>query len=230
MNWVLSDPPHSQGELQAVPPQVEVKDGSKAAEMIEHLTKENAKLQAILQQLQQEAKSATTESGSSTPCVRAPAREGKQSAIFVCGDGSDTQKELYVAVMDVNDEDWWEVIEPQTLRDPGVSEMLGPDSEYVLVEENEVSKAMSAFVAANLKRYPEAKTVPPAQLKKLLDVSFSSLKEKGMLLKMYEWGCFAYTSYGWANYAWHLYSDPAMAKLASKWLFTAGSWAVWLVL
>jgi len=203
--------------------------------LIEQLKQENARLHALLALMRPRSSSAADDANrpsneeSKEPAVH-PSEfvPGEHSVIFVCTSTDDESKKgAFVAVMDVNDEEWWEVIDPE--KDSALKQPELIDSDYVMVEDKEVISALSKFVAGTLKGYPEAKALPPAQLKQLLDRSFSTLQEKGTLMKAYDWASFAYTSYGWASYGWALYQDPTMLRMVAKWSFNAATWAIWLL-
>jgi len=173
-----------------------------------------------------------------SPFFASGAREGKhRSAIYVCksppkpqGAVDEDQDEAYVAVMDVEDEDWWEIIDPEK-EDVEPHDDFGSDSSYVLVEQDELMNAISSFVTAALHPYPEIQDVAPDKLKELLDSAVNNLgmAEKGTAAKMYEWGTFAYTTYGWGSYVWHLYKDPSMVVMVAKGVVSAASWAMWIM-
>jgi len=244
MNWVVSESANQEvqspapTEAAATPP-VEVfpesSSGNKAA-LIEQLKQENARLHAMLAQLRSSSDSpgrrksvaeAGAQAGDVHPSEFVP---GEHSVIFVCTSNKPEDSKnngAFVAVMDVNDDEWWEVIDPE--KDCALQQPELIDSDYVMVEDKEVLSALSKFVAGTLKGYPESKAIPPAQLKKLLDRSFSTLQEKGMIMKMYDWASFAYTSYGWASYGWALYQDPTMLKVVAKWSFSAATWIMFLL-
>lgn len=246
MNWVVSESPNQ--ELRAAEEDgissrsTLLGDGDKhnevmtkevdSAALIDKLRVENAKLHALLVQLKADVPSLlrTSETGALTAAVH-PSEfvPGEHSVIFVCADKDQDSKSsgAFVAVMDVNDDEWWEVIDPE--KDCAMKQPELIDSDYVLVEDKQVISALSQFVARTLKSYPESKAVPPAQLKKLLDQSFSTLQEKGMMMKVYDWASFAYTSYGWASYGWALYQDPTVLKMVAKWSFSAASWIIFLL-
>eukprot|EP00462_Mataza_sp_D1_P005303 CAMPEP_0175105386 /NCGR_PEP_ID=MMETSP0086_2-20121207/10419_1 /TAXON_ID=136419 /ORGANISM="Unknown Unknown, Strain D1" /LENGTH=245 /DNA_ID=CAMNT_0016381213 /DNA_START=143 /DNA_END=880 /DNA_ORIENTATION=- len=176
----------------------------------------------------------------------------KQSAIFLCTsaplsqqntcnddttsiDDADEEKQVYVAVMDVNDDEWWEIIDPSAEDLNPVSQFdpnQDPDSDedFVVVDEENVSQAMSEFVATALTGFPETQALTPEQLKKMLNGTFSVLAEKGKIAKAYEWGTFAYSTYKWGAYAWHLYSEPGMIKMVASGIMTAGGYLAFFLL
>jgi len=249
MNWVVSE--SASQEVQApAPPEtaatrpVEVSPGSGSkvslidsgnkAALIEQLKQENARLHAMLAQLRPSdspgRRKSVAEAGAQGDVHPSEFVPGEHSVIFVCTSNKPEDSKnngAFVAVMDVNDDEWWEVIDPE--KDCALQQPELIDSDYVMVEDKEVLSALSKFVAGTLKGYPEAKDIPPAQLKKLLDRSFSTLQEKGMIMKMYDWASFAYTSYGWASYGWALYQDPTMLKMVAKWSFSAATWIMFVL-
>jgi hypothetical protein len=163
------------------------------------------------------------------------AKTGARSAIFICKEEQEEEDEgdegAFVAVMDVQDDEWWEIVNPEKDDfEPVPDDDFSKDSSYVMVEEEEVMTALASFVAAAIKQYPEAKEVDPQKLKRMIDDTLSTLQEKGTVTRAYEWGTFAYTTYGWGSYAWHLYRDPAMVQMVAKGVIKAGSWVMWLLL
>lgn len=230
MNWVVSESSRVAATSSETKPSLVEDPDIKAA--MEQLKQENAKLHAMLAQLRAESpqKDTATPLGSAGAVHANDVVPGERSVIFVCTSNKpeDTKNNgAFVAVMDVNDDEWWEVIDPE--KDLALSQPEPLDADYVMVEDKEVLSALSRFVAGTLKGYPESKALPPAQLKKLLDHTFSTLQEKGTLMKMYDWASFAYTSYGWASYGWALYQDPTLLKLVAKWSFSAATWVMFLL-
>ena len=187
MNWVVSESSRvAVSSSETTPSDVDVKAA------MEQLKQENAKLHAMLAQLRADAVKGAPPSDSVHTNDVVP---GERSVLFVCTSNKPDDVKgngAFVAVMDVNDDEWWEVIDPE--KDNALSQPESIDSDYVMVEDKEVLSALSRFVACTLKGYPESKALPPAQLKKLLDRSFSTLQEKGTMMKMYDWASFAYTS------------------------------------
>lgn len=190
-----------------------------------------------------EPSSAALEPSKASPFFASGAREpGSRSAIYVCktaepkeDEDSDAEGdgEAFVAVMDVNDEDWWEIVEPEKEdMEPVEEDDFHKDCSYIVVQQEELMDSISAFVAMALTPYPELKGVEPELLQKMLDGAIGNLglADKGAVTRVYEWGSFAYTTYGWGSYAWQLYRDPAMVHMVAKGVMSAGSWAMWLLL
>lgn len=164
-----------------------------------------------------------------------------KSAIFVCKNGSlnthadedeefDMEDKAYVCVMDVPDEEWWEIIEPEVEDvEPIVSEpSFDSDKSYEIIDDVEVTEALSAFITSTIQSHPEAFSLSDLEMKKMLDGTFVTLREKGSVGRALEYGTLAYSAYGWGSYAWQIYSKPGMAKFVLKGAYTAGSWLIYL--
>lgn len=171
--------------------------------------------------------------------IAAPGSRDK-SAIYVCKSGSggeggiedeflEGDDSAFVCVMDVNDDDWWEIIEPETEDfEPVVVE--DPDDSYEIIDDESLTKALSDFVVSTIKHHPETLALPPTAMKSMLDGTFVTLKKKGTLGQILEYGTLAYTVYGWGSYAWQLYAHPGLAGYVIKGLYTAGTWIICICL
>lgn len=66
--------------------------------------------------------------------------------------------EAYVAVMDVDDSDWWQIVNPEPEDfEPVQPNAIDEDSSYVMVQESELGEAITAFVTSIIAKYPECK-------------------------------------------------------------------------
>jgi len=160
-------------------------------------------------------------------------------AVLVCAPGKDEDEEDEVCVMDLTKAEWWTIVDSErdrkTLRDE--SEVNVPceltsgddDDSYVMVDDRDLGDALSNFVALSMKRYPEAKTLSPKQLNKLMEQTFGGLKPPSTVGKIYGWAQLAYSSYGWGCCLWSLYKEPVMVKLAATGALRACSWLLILL-
>ena len=86
------------------------------------------------------------------------------------------------------------------------------DDGYVLVQDQELTEALSDFIARTLKQYPECNALDLPQLEKMLKETFSQLQEPSTFTKIYDWGQFLYSTYGWTTCLYGIYMEPQMAK------------------
>lgn len=172
--------------------------------------------------------------------------EHAKSAIFVCKSGALDRPEdedefadseegddrAYVCVMDVPDDQWWEIVEPvnEDVEPVIVEDPFDSDSSYEIIGNTELIESLSEFVTSTIKHHPETFALSDLQLKKMLDGTFVTLQKKGTLGKIVEYGTLAYSAYGWGSYAWQLYSKPGVATFVVKGIYTTGSWMIWLCL
>ena len=80
------------------------------------------------------------------------------------------------------------------------------------MEENDINIVISDFIAQTLKKYPECKSVDMHQLNTMLQNTFSQLREPSTFDKIYSWGQFLYSTYGWTSCIYGIYLEPQMAK------------------
>lgn len=168
-----------------------------------------------------------------------------KSAIFICKNGplnthededEDEEFELedkaYVCVMDVPDEEWWEIIEPEVedVQPIAVEPAFDSDRSYEIIDDEEVTQALTAFVTSTITSHPETFSLSDVEMKQMLEGTFATLQDKTMTGKVLEYGTLAYSAYGWGSYAWQIYSKPGMAKFVLKGCYTAGSWIIYLCL
>ena len=85
---------------------------------------------------------------------------------------------------------------------------------------------MSEFIAISLTRIPETRGLSSARLQSMLNRTFRELREKGSLGKLWDWGTFLYTTYGWATTVINLYHEPKFAFLVLRTIWSAVKWAV----
>lgn len=145
---------------------------------------------------------------------------------------TDNDEDAYVCCLDVNADDFWVIVdaEEEDLNPIEPDAEFDSDESYVFVDEDDLVSAISNFVALAVRQYPEAKKLEPAHLKRMLDGTFFELEEKGTLAQGYQYGCMAYTTYAYGQYAFSLYKDPAMVKLVCSGIVTASKWALMLFL
>jgi hypothetical protein len=167
----------------------------------------------------------------------------QKSAIYICksgplkGGGEDDfssfhgEDKAYVCVMDVPDDEWWEIIEPEVVdMEPVEPEVpFDSDSSYEIIGHSDLTDALSDFVTSTIEQHPETFSLSDKDMRKMLEGTFAVLKEKGTLGKALEYGTLAYTAYGWGSYAFQLYTQPGMYKYVIKGVYTAGSWLIWLI-
>jgi len=148
-----------------------------------------------------------------------------------------------IAVVDLNDVEWWTIVNPvdengNEIKKTVSNEAKVPsenDSEnedgFIEVKDNDYVDALADFITKHIQRqYPEAARLPPKQLRKMLDGTFSELKEPGTIGKAWQWGKFMYTTYGWGQTAWNLYKEPAVIRLVASGVFQAATWILILIL
>lgn len=136
--------------------------------------------------------------------------------------------------------EWWTVVPPNE-RDPtvsspemdrsdsGASTTSSLDGSYVLVEEEDVIAAIGEFIALYLANIPATRDLPPERLQRMLATSFSELREKGAVRRLWDWGMFLYATYGWGVTGLNIYRDPAMVRWALKAVWTACKWMMLFV-
>jgi len=127
-----------------------------------------------------------------------------------------------VAVVDLDQADWWTVVPP--LRSDELAEPDTLDGAFVVVEEDEVVEAIAEFLAAYVVAMPHMKRVPNDQLQAKLSTVFSDFQEKGAMTQLWEWGQFLYTTYGWTATAVGVYQEPEVALWVLRGLWTAAKW------
>jgi len=97
---------------------------------------------------------------------------------------------------------------------------------FTVVDERDMIKAIADFSALCVTKTPGAKSVSPEQLQKMLSSSFYSLQPPSTLGKIWKWGSFVYTTYGYGQYAYYLYRQPAVANG----IITVAKWMLVLIL
>jgi len=86
---------------------------------------------------------------------------------------------------------------------------------YALVDDHDIMDAVAEFSALCVQFHPQAKDLTPTQLNTMLTQSFSTLKKPGLLTRIWRWGNFAYSCYGWGQYAFYVYQSPYVWKGAT---------------
>jgi hypothetical protein len=185
--------------------------------------------------------------------------DGKTAVIVTAEEGEeDSETEKKVCVVDLKNAEWWTLVEKEEEGDEnlyvdckpdGTSVDVNPDEEaaleteddfgeaaeplgepFEIIKDDELATAISEYVAQSMKNYPEAKQVPPEELKKILDKAFAELKPKGVVSKVWGWGQFAYTTYGWGQWCLKMYKEPQLVKLIATGVWNAAQFALIFVL
>ncbi|PRW59956.1 hypothetical protein C2E21_1782 [Chlorella sorokiniana] len=114
--------------------------------------------------------------------------------------------------LEVLSQDWWELKENGELR---VSEQTG---DYVLVERDDVVKALAAFIAEYIVSLPEANSMEPRQLQKAVALTMAELR-KGRVRRLLDWGKLLYRLGAVGYGAFSMCTNPWVAKavLAALW-------------
>lgn len=114
--------------------------------------------------------------------------------------------------LEVLSQDWWELKENGELR---VSEQTG---DYVLVERDDVVKALAAFIAEYIVSLPEANSMDPRQLQKAVALTMAELR-KGRVRRLLDWGKLLYRLGAVGYGAFSMCTNPWVAKavLAALW-------------
>lgn len=170
---------------------------------------------------------------------------------------ADTQRDGQVGILDLDGVDWWTLVPfsaaggdasvGSDLSKAGLdavdfddhsadagsttsdgSHML--DGSYVFVDHEDVVEAMADYVTGCLIRVPATRNLNPEQMQALLAGSFAELKEQGTVTKLWAWGTFAYTTYGWSTTAFNLYRNPTYVMLVCRALWTGCKYASMLLL
>jgi len=89
------------------------------------------------------------------------------------------------------------------------------DERYAVIDDHDIMDAVAEFSALCVQFHPQAKDLTPTQLNTMLTQSFSTLKTPGLLTRIWRWGNFAYSCYGWGQYAFYLYQSPYAWKGAT---------------
>jgi len=126
------------------------------------------------------------------------------------------------------DPDHWTVVKGPTDGDVLVESKLGDD--FVLINDADISTAIGEFVSRSVDKYPQVKDLDAKELSRLLDASFDKLAEPSTFGKIYSWGQFLYTTYGWGTCVIGLYHDPRLLTLAASGLYRASKWALVLLI
>jgi len=149
-----------------------------------------------------------------------------------------------VAVVDVNPDDYWVLVDrpdeesgkasskPATAsaerkkRAPLIEEDgLGGDG-YEIVKEEEILRAVTDYIMHAVKHTPEARRLPPSSLKRVLEIAFAGTAKQSPLSKLWEWGMFAYNAYAYARVAYMLYKHPAMLRIIVSGVYNLGKWVL----
>lgn len=183
---------------------------------------------------------------------------GEHSTVLVKQLKEESDKENAVALLDLNEVDWWVMVngegkeketptdgesvtsvevddDDRVHREGGlriVKSYLAYDNEgYVLIDENDFILALSDFISQSISRqYPEAERIPPQELQKILRQAFTPIKQPSAIGKAYQWAQFLYSSYSWGSCAWSLYREPFYVKLVLRGAMKAAQWLLVLVI
>eukprot|EP01006_Ploeotia_vitrea_P040999 TRINITY_DN66477_c8_g10_i1.p1 TRINITY_DN66477_c8_g10~~TRINITY_DN66477_c8_g10_i1.p1 ORF type:complete len:391 (-),score=156.88 TRINITY_DN66477_c8_g10_i1:76-1173(-) len=158
-----------------------------------------------------------------------------------------------VALVDFDDEEWWTLVpkaedvrrEQLGLVDKNKSDVDDEKKKeaeeeeewadeldgaaYVFVEHADVVEAIADFVAMYMAMVPATQNMSDKELQSMLAGTFGELREKGALRRLWDWGMFLYTSYGWATTAVGVYRDPELALMVMRGLWTVSKWMIMFV-
>lgn len=109
---------------------------------------------------------------------------------------------------------------------PTIVEDSELDGAYVFIETSDVVDSMAEFIAMSLARIPETRSLSSTRLQRLLTLTFGELREKGTIGRIWDWGQFLYTTYGWTTCAIGIYREPAMAYLVLRTIWSVTKWVV----
>lgn len=83
-------------------------------------------------------------------------------------------------------------------------------SMFIWIADSDVIEAIAYCVAQSIVAMPRVRNVEPQQLQGMIDKAFYSIKQKCATEKVYDWGKFMYSVYGWGNMAYGFATNPAV--------------------
>jgi len=110
--------------------------------------------------------------------------------------------------------------EELVFADEDESALSGP---FVYLHEEDIVDAVAYFVAQCVTRMPECQNLTHEEMLKKLDSTFAELREKGMFGKIWDWCNFGYSVYGWGSSAWGVYTNPWLAQLIMRGIWSVGT-------
>lgn len=139
----------------------------------------------------------------------------------ICLENADAADQ--VGFVPTDDVEWWTLVPKDGVSQVEESALDGP---YVFVENSDVVDAMAEFIALSLARIPETSSLSSSRLQQMLSTTFGELREKGTLGKLWDWGSFLYTTYGWTTCAIGIYREPAMAIFVLRAVWSFSKWVL----
>ncbi|CEO99919.1 Uncharacterized protein PBTT_07224 [Plasmodiophora brassicae] len=100
------------------------------------------------------------------------------------------------------------------------------DEAFVVVDKADAVEAMAEFIAASLAKLPQTRNVPARSLQGMLTSAFVDIRGGGTLSRLWSWGSFFYTTYGWTTTAIGIYREPAVAYILLRTIWKAVRWAI----
>jgi len=179
----------------------------------------------------------------------------KSSLIVSVHEYDENIRQEEVAIVDLDEADWWTIVEKPKdtyvncftdgsscevdvdddtdckaeITDLQILQGLG--GKFEMIGEEEVHEAISDFLRICLERFPETQRLGPSDMKQLVDGTFKQMHsyDRRTISKLWSWGQFLYTSYGYGKWAMRVYKEPAMARLVATCIYKAASWALVLL-
>merc|ERR1719499_916236 len=90
---------------------------------------------------------------------------------------------------------------------------MDPDalsSMFIWIEDSDVIDAIAFCVAQSIVTMPRVRSLEHSKLQKMVDTAFYSIKHKCTLEKIYDWGKFMYSVYGWGTMAYGMATNPVV--------------------
>eukprot|EP01083_Nonionella_stella_P148026 467931_1 len=160
-------------------------------------------------------------------------RKAADSTVYI---PSNVQNE--VGIVDIEAVDWGEMLKYDTLNtNDALSTFNNNDinleyeqtqtlgGPFIVLRESDIIDAIACFVAQCVMNIPECHNLDHEEMLLMISGTFSELKKKGPLGKMYDWGTFVYQSYGWTATAYTVYTNAAMARTVLSCMVSAA----WLI-
>lgn len=95
------------------------------------------------------------------------------------------------------------------------------DSDFVLVDKDQVMDALVMHIAGLVATHPEAFNLSPAQLQRMLSKSLKEL-QKGRIRTLYEWGKLVYRGASWTYGLCTMWTNPWLIKMVLSFLLNTG--------